>query len=71
MKLCPKCGADQDVLTDSLKQQNMNYDLACLIVENCRICKRALGRLIHPEIMTVDQFLKLDTMPEYKVKVVE
>ena len=54
--LCPHCKADWNVLRQSLKQVDENYDLARYIILNCKTCYHELGRFLEPTVMTIEQY---------------
>ena len=68
--LCPKCQIDWEMLKEMIQNNGENRLLAEYAIMNCKTCWQHLGHLIEPQVMTIDQFNKLDKMPENKVKVV-
>ena len=65
---CFKCGADWNIYREALN--NGGYEQAKALIEDCLMCKRYFKTLLYPTRMTMDDLMKLDTLPENKVKVV-
>ena len=66
---CSKCGISWKTLRECLKLGGGNYDTASWAIHNCERCWQELGYLLTPQVMTLDEFSKLERLPNQRVKI--